>query len=256
MTEKIFIIAYYTFKELFKSRILYGIILIGLAIMLSVFIAQEFTYGTPLRVALDVGLGLTSLSSIGIALFLGVSLLSKEIESRTVYMIISRPIYRYQFILGKLLGLIGILIVNIVILTSMMIASIVFLEGGIDQIFFWSVFFILLESLLVLLMVTFFSLLTNNIMASFFSFVLLVSGHVISDTKDIVFVKNSPFLGKVLDLYQYVLPSFYKLNIKDFVLYKQSLAADYLISATIYGLAYSAFLLCLIILVFNRKNLD
>jgi hypothetical protein len=93
-------------------------------------------------------------------------------------------------------------------------------------------------------------------MASFFSFVLLVSGHVISDTKDIFFVKNRPYLGKVLDLYQYVLPSFNKLNIKDFVLYKQSLASEYLINATIYGLSYSAFLLCLIILVFNRKNLD
>lgn len=256
MTEKIFTIAYYTFKEIFKSRILYGILFIGSAIMLSVYIAQEFTYGAPLRVAMDVGLGLTSLSSLGIALFLGVSLLSKEIDSRTVYMIISRPIHRYQFIIGKLLGLIGILIINIIILTSMMIASILLLDGNLDGLFFWSIFFTFLESILLLLLVTFFSLITNNVMAAFCSFILLVSGHIITDTKDIFFVKNRPYMGKILDAYQYFLPSFNKLNIKDFVLYKQSLPAEYLVSATVYGLAYSAFLLCLIIVVFNRKDLD
>ena len=93
-------------------------------------------------------------------------------------------------------------------------------------------------------------------MVAFCSFILLVSGHVITDTKDIFFVKNRPYIGKILDAYQYVLPSFNKLNIKDFVLYKQTLETQYLVNATVYGLAYSAFLLLLIIAVFNRKDLD
>ena len=88
MLRKIAIVAAYTFRE--------------------TYVATEFTYGVPERVALDFGLGMLSLSSLSISLFLGVSLLSKEIESRTVYMVISRPVPRFAFIIGKILGLSGI----------------------------------------------------------------------------------------------------------------------------------------------------
>jgi ABC-2 type transport system permease protein len=256
MNSKIYTIAYYTFKEVLKSKVLYGVVFIGLAIMLSVFVASEFTYGAPFRVAIDVGLGLLSLSSLGISLFLGVNLLSKEIESRTIYMIISRPVTRVQFILGKLLGLIGVLLINTFILSTMIILVTILLGNEIEGLFFWSIFFNFLESLLLLLVVTAFSLVTNTILSSVFSFVLLIAGHFIADTQNIFFVKSRPILGEILKFYHYVLPGFYKLNIKDFVIYKQSLSTEFLVMNTIYGLSYSAFLLFIIIYVFNRKNLD
>lgn len=256
MNSKIYTIAYYTFKEVLKSKVLYGVFFIGLAIMLSVFVASEFTYGAPSRVAIDVGLGLLSLSSLGISLFLGVNLLSKEIESRTIYMIVSRPVTRVQFILGKLLGLIGVLIVNTIILSLMIILVTTLLDNKIQGLFFWCILFNFLESLLLLLLVTTFSLFTNNILSSVFSFILLIAGHFIADTQNIFFVKNRPLLGDVLKFYHYILPGFYKLNIKDYVIYKQTLSMDFLLMNTIYGLSYSAFLLFLIIYFFNRKNLD
>ena len=110
--NKIFTIAYYTFKEIFKSKILVSVFFAGLGLMLVTYVATEFTYGVPERVALDFGLGILSLSSLAISLFLGATLLSKEIDSRTVYMVISRPVPRFAFILGKLLGLLGIQAIN------------------------------------------------------------------------------------------------------------------------------------------------
>lgn len=256
MNSKIYTIAYYTFKEVLKSKVLYGVFFIGIAIMLSVFVASEFTYGAPLRVAIDVGLGLLSLSSLGISLFLGVNLLSKEIESRTIYMIISRPVTRVQFILGKLLGLIGVIIVNTLILSSMILLVTFVLVNKVEGLFFWAILFNFLESLLLLLVVTAFSLVTNSILSSVFSFVLLIAGHFIADTQNILFVHNRPLLEQVLKFYHYVLPGFYKLNIKNFVIYKQTLSNEFLVMNILYGLSYSSFLLFVIIYVFNRKNLD
>src|SRR6476659_1520795 len=122
-------IAFYTFKEIWKSKILLNVFFVGIGLMIVTYVATEFTYGVPERVALDFGLGMLSLSSLSISLFLGVTLLSKEIESRTIYMVISRPVPRYVFILGKIFGLLGIQGLNILILSSMSLLSVVLLGG-------------------------------------------------------------------------------------------------------------------------------
>lgn len=254
--NKIQTISLYTFKELFKSKILLNVFFIGLGLMLVTYIATEFTYGVPERVALDFGLGMLSISSIAISLFLGVSLLSKEIESRTVYMIISRPVPRYAFIIGKVLGLIGIQIINILILSLMTIISCSLLGGEISSLLIWSIVFIFIESILLLFLVVLISLMANNILSVLFSVILLLLGHAIKDTQDILFVKSSPFLTGVLDVYHFILPAFHKLNLKDFVLYERSLPLDYLLSSAFYGITYSLALLMFIIYIFNRKNID
>lgn len=254
--NKIGFIAYYTFKELFKSKILLNVFFVGIGLMVLTFVATEFTFGVPERVALDFGLGMLSVSSIAISLFLGVSLLSKEIESRTVYMIISRPVPRYAFILGKLAGLLGIQALNVIILSIMTITSSLLLGGEITPLLIWAIFFIFLESVLLLLLVVLTSLLTNNILAVLFSVILLLLGHAIKETQEISFVKSSPFLRGILDVYHFVLPAFHKLNLKDFIIYERDLALSFLIPNMFYGVAYSMALLMFIIFIFNRKNID
>lgn len=254
--SKIKTIAFYTFKELFKSKILLNVFFVGLGLMLVTYVATEFTYGVPERVAMDFGLGMLSISSIAISLFLGVGLLSKEIESRTVYMIISRPVPRYAFIIGKILGLLGIQAINVLILSFMTILSCYLLGGEITSLLFWVILFTFLESILLLFVVVLISLLTNNILAVLFSSILLFLGHAIKDTQETLFVKNSALLSKLLDVYHFILPAFYKLNLKDFVLYKKEVAFNYLWPSAIYGVAYSIALLIFIIYFFNRKNID
>lgn len=254
--SKIGFICYYTFKELFKSKILLNVFFVGLGLMAVTYVATEFTYGVPERVALDFGLGMLSISSIAISLFLGVSLLSKEIESRTVYMIISRPVPRYAFILGKLAGLLGIQALNVLILSVMTITSSLLLGGEISSLLLWAIIFIFIESVLLLLVVVLTSLLTNNILAVLFSVILLLLGHAIKETQEISFVKATPILKGILDVYHFILPAFHKLNLKDFILYEKELSLSYLLPNLIYGLTYSTALLMFIIFIFNRKNID
>lgn len=254
--SKIHTVALFTMRDILKSKILLNVFLIGLGMMLMTYVAAEFTYGVPSRVALDSGLGMLTISSLGIALFMGATLISKEIDSRTVYMIISRPVPRYAFICGKVFGLLAVLVINISLLAIMTLASTSFLGGAIDSLVWWSIFFIFLESLLLLLVVLFFSLISNNILAIIITLVLLILGHAIQDTQGTLFVQQRPLLGAVLEFYHLVLPGFYKLNLKDFVLYKQTLPFDYLMKSMTYGISYSGFLLFLIITIFEKKNLD
>ena len=254
--DKILIISKTTFKEIWKSKILINVFFIGLAMMVVTFVATEFTYGVPERVALDFGLGMLSLSSIGISLFLGVGLLSKEIDSRTVYMVISRPVPRYSFILGKILGLMGIQIVNVFILSLMTISATLLLGGQISELLIWAIIFTLIESLMLLLVVVLISLLANTVLSVLLSVVLLLLGHIIRETQEISFVANNPILVKILDFYHFILPAFYKLNLKSEVIYKSQISSSYLLMSGGYGVLYSLFLLLMIVYFFNKKNLD
>lgn len=254
--NKIGVIALTTFKEIWKSKILLNVFFIGVALMIVTFVATEFTFGVPERVALDFGLGMLSLSSLGISLFLGAGLLSKEIDSRTVYMVISRPVPRYVFILGKIFGLMGIQIVNVILLSAMTMTATLLLGGNITSLIIWAIIFTLLESLLLLLVVVLLSLLANMVLAILLTTVLLLLGHVIRDTQEIGFVKSKVFLVKILDFYHFILPAFYKLNLKNEVIYKTELPVSYIFKSGTYGILYSLFVLLMIVYFFNRKNLD
>lgn len=256
MIQKLHIIAKYTFKDILKSKIFYVTLVVGLATMLMTYVATEFTYGVPEKVALDFGLGMFSLSSLGIAIFMGANLLSQEIESRTLYMVISRPVPRWVFILGKLIGLTSVLVINLIILSTMTLLTSYLLGGILSPMTFIAIGFNLLESILLMLVVVFFSLFSNVTLSTIISLVILVSGHAVKETQNTSFVEHRPVLKGILEIYHLVLPAFYKLNFKEFVVYNQAIDVTYVLSSFAYGCTYSFFLLFLIIKIFNSKNLD
>lgn len=229
---------------------------VGLGLMLVTYVATEFTYGVPERIAIDFGLGMLSLSSLGISLFLGVNLISKEIDSRTVYMVISRPVPRFAFIIGKIIGLMGIQLINVLVLSFMTLTTSYLLGGEPSPLIFWAILFCFIESLLLLLLVVFIALMTNNVLAVIFSLVLLFLGHAIKETQELTFVRGNEVLMKLLDIYHFVLPAFHKMNIKEFIIYNKTLPMSFLLPNLGYGVLYSLALLFFIIHVFNNKNID
>lgn len=256
MFNKLFIISLYTLKEILKSRILYITLVMGVALAVVTYVATEFTFGVPEKVALDFGLGMLSLSSLGISLFMGATLLPNEINSRTVYMVISRPVPRWVFISGKIIGLMSVLLINVAFLSIMTLICSSLLGGVINQAIILAILFNVLECMLLLLVVVFFSLFCNTILSTSISLVLLVLGHAIKETQTTGFVEKRAFIKALLEVYHLVLPGFYKLNLKDFVIYNQTIETSYLVNSFLYGSFYSLFIFCLIVVIFNRKNLD
>jgi ABC-type transport system involved in multi-copper enzyme maturation permease subunit len=254
--HKIKIMYIYTFREILKSKILVNITFLGIGLVIVTWIASQFTHGVPSRVAIDFGLGTLTVSSVGIAIFMGVGLLSKEIDTRTVYMVISRPVPRYAFILGKVMGLIGILILNILILGILTLSVYAFMGGKFESLIIWSFGFTILEAIIILLVVIFFSLVTNNTLAVIFTIVIYIVGHAVNETYLTSMVKNNFLLKSILNGYEFVLPAFYKLNLKNEILYQQNLPLSYLLKTLMYSVSYIGFLLFLSISIFNKKNLD
>lgn len=256
MWNNISTISYYTFKEIIKSKVLVNVLILGLLQLLVTYIAYSFTYGEPSRVALDFGIGTLNLSAIGIAIFMGVGLLSDEIENRTVYMIISRPVSRSSFILGRLLGLLSILIVNIVTLSVISLLLYFITGGDFQPLILWTIFATLLESMIVLIIVSLLSMLTSKTLSVLLTILIYILGNAIDAAKLLEFVKIRPLLGHILDAYHFLLPGFYKFNFKPYLLYKQSLSIEYLTTSIGYGLLYAIGLVFLSLYVFNKKDLD
>ncbi len=227
-----------TFKEIYKSKILLNVVILGVVIALSIFISSEMTYGAAARVGLDVGLGVLSLSSVGIAIFMGATLVDKEIKTRTLYMVISRPVSRKSFYLGKMLGLTGILFVNIFMLFIFVLALYFSVGGGFHYLIPWSAFFIFIESLVVLFAVVFFSLISNTILTVMFSLTMYVAGHAIESVKETTLFKTDQGLSFFIDFYSKFMPNFSKFNIKNYVLYDGKLSDSYLISSFAYGILW------------------
>ena len=196
--DKTFLIAKYTFKQLLKSKIMFNCFWLGLALMLFTYITSEFSFGNPKIIAMDFGVGISSLASVAVAIFLGVSLLSEEIESRTVYITLSRPVARTSFIFGKILGMSLILLLNTLIILSCSLIIYFFFGGEWSSLILIYLIFSMFESLLVLLVVIFFSLITNKVLSVMNTLVIFLLGHAIPNSLDINMVQNNTFLKGLL----------------------------------------------------------
>lgn len=246
----------YTVIEVYRSKLLVSLIFLAIGLILLSYVASEFAYGAPAKIALDVGIGIMSLSNLVIAIFIGATLLSKEINQRTLYMIISRPISRVSFIFGKIMGLSSILLLNSFLLGGISYLLFVFYGGKFQELFIWTFYFSFFESLIVLLFAVIFSLITNTTLSVVFTMVVFVVGHSLNETSKILFTKMSPLFSAGVDLSLFILPNLYRLNLKDFLLYRQNISMEYLLSTQVYVIFYVAAQLALIGLIFRNKDLD
>lgn len=246
----------YTLLEVYRSKLLVSLILMAFGLILLSYIASEFAYGAAAKVALDVGMGLMSLSNFIMAVFIGSTLLAKEISQRTLYMIISRPISRTEFIFGKILGLSSVLLLNSFFLGTISYALFVSYGGSYQELFLWTFYFSFLEAFIVLLFAIMFSLVTNTTLSVIFTIVIFVVGHSLNETSKLLFTKLSPFFSSVVNVSLFILPNFYRMNLKDLLLYQQKIPHDYLIVTQLYAILYAVALLAVISLIFRNKNLD
>jgi len=251
-----FIVLKYSYLELIKSKILVQMIIMGIAFVSVIYVATEFSYGVPHRMASDFGLGLISLSCVGISIFLGVTLISKEMENRTVYIVLSRPLSRTSFIFGKISGMALILLCNVLVIGSLALSYCHLLGGEVGKVMLLALLFTFIESILVLSVTILFSLLVNSVLAVIGSITLFIVGHVLTDTMNFIELRISHFPHLIVEAISYLLPNYSKINFRDYVYYDQLIPSSYIFNAFIYGITYIAFILILISIIFRNKNLD
>ncbi len=253
---KTYLITVYTAVELIKSKVMMSVVIMGAAIGLITFVAAQFTFGVPEKVALDFGMGCLALVSVGIGIFMGSSLLFHEIESRTLYMVLSRKVGRTSFVTGKLVGISLIIMMIVILLGAITYSMYAFLGGKYSSLIGWNLLFSWLEAILIMLVVVLLSLVTNLTMTVIYGITIYVIGHALSATLTMKFIVSRSWLEGLLKAASVVFPNFSKLSIRQYLVYQQHLSLDFLIGTISYGILYCLVLYTMINYLFWKKNLD
>ncbi len=252
----IYTIAKFTFKDVVKSRVLYLSLWVAVFITVLSYVTSEFSYGNVLRVSIDFGLGGASLAANLLAIFVGVNTLSNEIESRTIYIALSRPVSRMSFLLGKILGVIGVLFLSTLFIFLMSIVVFISRGGTLDTIIINALLLGIIESILLFLIVMFFSLITSKALSVINTFILYLAGHAMTHLESLAFVKNREVLQVFIKLYKAILPDLSILNFKPYVFNSDLISNSQVLKSYSYGFAYIIILSLINALVFKNKELS
>lgn len=254
--KNILTVTKFTFIEVYRSKLMMSLLFLALGLIGVSYVASEFAYGAPAKVALDVGLGIMSISNLIISIFIGANLINKEIEQRTLYMILSRPISRASFLFGKILGLSSVLLMNSVFLGALSVLLYKVFGGEVSPLMGWTIVFSFFESFTVLVFAVFFSLITNTTLSVIYTIAIFIVGHALNETSKLIFVKMSETFEFLISVAFLVVPNFYKLNLKDFVIYQQNISNEYLVGTFLYLILYLTALMTAVLIIFKNKNLD
>ena len=250
------IVAKYTLQEAIKSKLLLNVVFLGLALLGITLIATSLTYGAAEKVSLDVGLGLISLALKVIAVFYGVGIIQQEIETRSIYLILSRPIARSSYLIGRIAGMGAMLFLNIVILGPFAILLFAIQGGELSGLMIWTLLFTFFESIILLLLLVVFSLFCSKVLAILFSISAYIGGYVSSSLLESNKFVDNVFINATLKVSNFILPNFSRLNIRDFLLYEQKLPSPELFQSLSHAFIYSVSLILIGVVIFKEKNLD
>lgn len=257
MNSRISAIASNTFREAVRDRVLYN--LIGFAVLMagaSILVGQ-ISIDIEKLVVINLGLTVVSLFGVVMAIFIGIGLVSKEIDKRTLYTVLSRPVQRWEFILGKFFGLAGTLAVNSACMAVGVFLSMLYVAHHLvktDSSVLVALYFIVLEFLMVTALALLFSSFSSPLLAAVFAFALFVIGSFSEDLRGVAAMSKGLSHWLITGV-AYVVPNFSALNVISSVAHGESIAGKLILANTAYAFFYAAMALCGAVLIFERRNL-
>jgi len=243
-----------TFREAIRDKVFITIIVIAILVMVSGKIVQPLAMGEGDKVVKDIGLNSITLFSMLIAILVGGRLVYKEVEKRTIYLVVSRPIHRWKFIIGKYLGLLLVLFETLLIMVCAFYLILVLLKISPNLNLLLSVLLTFCELWIVTALAIFFSTFSTPITSSVFTFALYFIGHLTRDLKVLALMSKSPQVKTLSDILYYLLPNLANFNIKADVVHNVYIEPKVFMFTIIYALFYSSIIIVLSCLIFERKD--
>lgn len=251
---RILSIALNTFRENLREKLLYNLLIFALLMIGSSIIVSRLTLGDFERLILDIGLASINIFGVLIAIFVGIGLVSKEIEKKTIYTIVSKPVPRYEFLVGKFCGLAITLFVNTCVMVAGLLLVLWFMKVPVEAILFKSLSLIYLECLVVTAVALLFSTFSSATLSAIFTLAIYVIGHLSGDLR--LFGKK--FMGDVgqgvLNALYYTLPNLERFNLKGHVIHHLDFSAADMALTLAYGLTYAAMLLLIASMIFQKRD--
>jgi len=248
------VIAVNAFRESLRDKILYNLVLFaGLLIGLSVLLA-DLSITEHHKIIADMGLASINLIGVIIAIFIGISLVNKEIERRTIYTIMARPISRTAFILGKYAGLTLTLFVNLSIMLAVFLATLLLYRMPISASLLQAVALIFVEILVVTAVALVFSTFSSTTLSAILTLGMYVIGHLTADIRSLASNSESVAAKALVNVFYYLVPNLEMLNIKGQAAVGLLVTPQYLTLAIAYGMLYVAVLLSAACWIFRQRD--
>ena len=257
MSPRLIYIASNTFREAVRDRVLYNLIAFALLLSGAAIFVGQISIQIERLVVVNLGLTAVSLFGIVIAIFIGIGLVSKEIEKRTLYTVLSRPVRRWEFIVGKFLGLAGTLVVNTFFMAIGVFAALLYVAhkfSAPDALILVALYFIILEFLIICSLALLFSSFSSPLLSAVFAFSLFVIGSFADDLRGFATLTHG-VTRWFATAAAYLVPNFSALNVISAVAHQQPLASRLILQNSLYALFYTAMALSSAVLIFERRNL-
>jgi ABC-type transport system involved in multi-copper enzyme maturation permease subunit len=254
---RIMAIARNAFREAVRDRVLYNLVLFVLLITGAAIFIGELSGGQERKITVDLGLSAMLLFGAFISIFVGVGLVFKEIERRTIYAIFSKPVGRGEFLIGKYLGLCLTLLVNIVVMGLGVSLAVIYVSGGWDPLALriWpAVLLIYFELTILTAVALLFSSFSSPALSALLTFFVFIIGHFSADLKNLASSTGGTSARWLFSALYYLLPNLSNYSFITPVAHGQVPQAGQLVLTTFYALVYNTLLLAIASLIFRRRN--
>jgi ABC-type transport system involved in multi-copper enzyme maturation permease subunit len=252
--RRVLAVAANTFRETVRERVLYNLVFFAILMTLSGLLLSQLSIRQDEKIVKDVGLAAMDLFGNLIAVFIGTGLVSKEIERRSLYPLLAKPLTRDEFLVGKFAGLAFTLLVNLALMTAGLYATLLLTGRRADPLLLAAVYPLYLGLLLVVAFALLFSTVSSSsALASVFTVGALLAGRysdVIRNMRDVA-PGVPPWLVEAL---YSVLPNFRNFDFKDRVAYGDPVSPEVLGWITLYGAAYAAVVLGIALAAFRSRD--
>ncbi len=267
--NSLFPVAVITFKEGIRNRAIYGITLLALLMLVVNFLFAQMAMREVGKVAMDIALSTVSFSGLLLVFFVGMNLMAKDLDKRTIYMVLARPISRTHYLIGKFLGIAGLIMASSVVQTIFAAISLFLLQKMLPlyfQRFSWTLlvlavlYIVLMLILLSALSFLFASFTSTSFIALVMTIISYLIGTSLTDVKALVEspqgigIDPSPITVKVVQAAYYLFPNLSFFDIKTQAAHGLTIPATYIFWTFIYGLAYTCLVMALACIVFNKRE--
>jgi ABC-type transport system involved in multi-copper enzyme maturation permease subunit len=242
-----------TFREAIRERVLYNLLFFAVVMTASGLLLGRLSIRQDEKIIKDIALAAMDLFGTAIAIFVGVGLVSKEIERRSLYPLIAKPVTRDEFLLGKFAGLSFTLFVNVTVMAAGLYLTLALTGGRLDPRLLAAVFPIFLSLVLTVSLALLFSIFTSTALAAFGSMILVIAGRFSDVIRNMQEVAPGTPSWLIRGVY-YVLPNYQNFDFKNRVVYGDPVAAGDLAWVTAYAAVYTAVVLGIAVWSFRRRE--
>ena len=264
---RIWHVAANVFKESVRDKVLYNLVVFAVLLMAVSYLLGQLTAGQDVKIIKDLGLAAIATFGLLIAVFIGIGLVWKEMERRSIYSLLAKPIRRHEFILGKYAGLALTLFVNVAVMTVAFYAVLAYLDTqfpdpvraswpapATDVGMLRAIGLIFVELLLVTAIALFCSTFTGPFLSAGLTLGLWVIGHFNADLRNFEAVVESPAAAYAARALYYVLPNFAAFDIKAQAVHALPVPPGYAATTAAVRVVYIALLLVGAIAIFSKRD--